>query len=164
MRLNTRQNLCHPVHKPLHPKSTMWMPITLAAMSTVAVSLAVGQRAWKLRQNKTPTLQKAIEISMKTGDIDPIGEAVSALPAGQQINGINTAITRLWEGWERETAIRMIHEVAEHIPDELILQTWLRKAMEVEPELAQHYFSEAFLLAYFKPDVARTCGTGGCCG
>lgn len=142
----------------------MWMPITIAAMSTVAAGLVGGQRIWKARQNKPPTLQRAIEITMKSGDIDPIGEAVSALPAGQQINGINLAITRLWEGWERETAIRMIREVAEHIPDELILQTWLRKAMEVEPDLAQQYFSETFILAYFKPDIARTCGTGGCCG
>lgn len=142
----------------------MWMPITLAAMSSVAVGLGVGQRIYKARQNKPPTLQRAIQITMKSGDIDPIGEAVSALPAGQQINGINHALTRLWEGWERETAIRMIRDVAEHIPDELILQFWMRKAMEVEPELAEHYFTETFLLAYFKPDVARTCGSGGCCG
>lgn len=142
----------------------MWMPITVAAMSSVALGLGIGQRIYKTRQNKPPTLQRAIEITMKSGDIDPIGEAVSALPAGQQINGINHALTRLWDGWERETAIRMIREVAEHIPDELILQFWLRKSMEVEPELAEHYFSEAFLLAYFKPDIARTCGSGGCCG
>jgi len=141
----------------------MWMPITIAAMSTAVVGFGVGQRVWKARQNKPPTLARAIEITMKSGDINPIGEAVSALPAGQQINAINTALTRLWEGWERETAIRMICEVAEHIPDELILQTWMRKAIEVEPELARNYFSEAFVLAYFKPDVARTCGTGGCC-
>lgn len=140
----------------------MWMPITLAAMGTAAVGFGVGQHMWRAHQQKAPTLNRAIDIAMKTGDIDPVGEAVSAMPAGQQVNAINHSITRLWEGWERETAIRMIHEVTPHIPDELITQFWLRRSMEVEPEIAEHYYSEAFLLAYYKPEVASRCGTGGC--
>lgn len=131
-------------------------------MSTAAVGFGFGQHLWRARQNKAPTLNKAIDIAMKTGDIDPIGDAVSAMPAGQQVSAINMGITRLWEGWERETAIRMIREVTEHIPDELIIQFWLRRSMEVEPELAEHYYTEAFLLAYYKPEVASSCGTGSC--
>lgn len=139
----------------------MFMPITLAALGTAA--LGFGLRKQSLRAKRPPTMNKAVAVAMKTGSIDPIGEAVSALPAGQQVNAINSAITRLWEGWERETAIRMIREVTEHIPEELIVQFWLRRAMEVEPDLAAQYFSDTFLLAYYKPDVARRCGTGGCC-
>lgn len=139
----------------------MMMPIALAAIGTAA--LGFGLRHQVVRAKKPLTLQKAIAVAMKTGNIDPIGESVSAMAAGQQVNAINSAITRLWEGWERETAIRMVREVTEHIPDELIVQFWLRKAMEVEPDLAAQYFSDTFLLAYYKPEVARRCGSGGCC-
>lgn len=139
----------------------MIMPIAIAAIGTAAVGFGIRQKF--ARAQKPPTLNKAIAIAMKTGDIDPIGEAVSSMSAGQQVNAINSAITRLWEGWERETAIKMVREVTEHIPDELIVQFWLRKTMEVEPDLAATYYSDTFLLAYYKPEVARRCGSGGCC-
>src|SRR5690554_3359402 len=139
----------------------MIMPIALAAIGTAALGFGIRQQV--TRAKKPPTLNKAVAIAMKTGDIDPIGEAISAMPAGQQVNAINTAINRLWVGWERETAIRMVREVTEHIPEELIIQFWLRKAMEVEPELAAKHFSDTFLLTYYKPEVARRCGSGGCC-
>lgn len=143
-------------------------PLALAAIGTAAIGTAaigVGLRHQSsARAKRPPTLQRAITTAMKTGAIDPIGDAVSAMAEGQQVNGINHAITRLWEGWERETAIRLIREVTDHIPEELIVQFWLRKSLEVEPDLAAKYFSDTFLLAYYKPDVARRCGTGGCCG
>lgn len=139
----------------------MFTPIAIAAIGTAAVGFGIRQQV--VRSKKPPTLNKAVAIAMKTGDIDPIGEAVSAMAAGQQVNAINSAINRLWTGWERETAIKMVREVTEHIPDELIVQFWLRKAMEVEPDLAAQYFSDTFLLAYYKPEVAKRCGSGGCC-
>lgn len=139
----------------------MLMPMALIAIGTAAVGFGIQRTS---RAKKTPkTLNEAIAFAKKTGDIAPLEEVLSNTAAAQQVTAMNTAVTRLWEDWERETAIRLIREVAQAVPDELIVQFWLRKAMEVEPELAGMHFSETFLLAYYKPDVARRCGSGGCC-
>lgn len=139
----------------------MFTPVALLALGTAAVGFGI-QRS--VRAQKAPkTLNQAIAFAKKTGDIAPLEAVISDTAAGQQVNAMNSAITRLWEGWERETSIRLMREVAQVVPDELIVQFWLRKALEVEPELATKHFSDTFLLAYYKPDVARRCGSGGCC-
>lgn len=110
------------------------------------------------------TLSKGIALAQKTGELSGIESAVQGLPHERMVTAFHTAIKELWDAYERETAVRLIREVTETVPDEDIVQFWMRKALEVEPELAQQYFSETFLVAYFKPKVAARCGTGGCCG
>lgn len=110
------------------------------------------------------TLERAVQIAEKTGDLTAIEESLQGLTHERIVTSLHWAIKSLWDAYERETAVRLIKEVTETIPDEDIVQFWMRKSLEIEPELAREYMDQGFLLAYFKPQVAARCGTGGCCG
>lgn len=141
----------------------MIVPISLVALGSVAV-LGFGLRFRQFGKKDSPmSLDRATEIARKTGDLTAIEQAVQEMSHDRMVTAFHASIKTLWDAYERETAIRLIKEVTETIPDEDIVQFWMRKSLEVEPELAREYFNEGFLLAYFKPQVAARCGTGGCC-
>ena len=140
----------------------MILPISLVALGSVAV-LGFGLR-WRKSVSDSPmTMERATEIAQRTGDLTAIEQAAQGMSEDRVVTAFHWAIKQLWDAYERETAVRLIKEVTETVPDEDIVQFWMRKVLEIEPGLAREYFSEAFLLAYFRPQVAARCGTGGCC-
>lgn len=75
----------------------------------------------------------------------------------------NQAIDSLWQAYQRDMAARLVVEGARR-SDAPIIQYWLRRFQEVEPELAREHFSEGFLAEHYRPDVAAKCGKSCGCG
>ena len=77
-------------------------------------------------------------------------------------NAWDQAITNLWQSYHRETGARLVVEAAKRT-DAPVVQYWIRRFQEVEPEIAGEHFSEEFLTAYYRRDVAAKCGRScGC--
>ena len=73
------------------------------------------------------------------------------------------AIGALWNTYHRELAAQLVVEGAQR-NDATVFQFWMKRIIEVEPEVASAHFTEAFLLAHFQPELAATCGKGCGCG
>lgn len=73
------------------------------------------------------------------------------------------AIGQLWQAYNRETAARLVVEGARRT-EAPVLQYWIKRFQEVEPELADEHFSEEFLERYYRPEVASKCGRSCGCG
>ena len=99
----------------------------------------------------------------KSGNLRPLALALTAAPEAKRADKIDQTFTRLWNGYERETAARLLVEIAPQC-DAMILQYWMRQVLEVEPEIAAEIFTVGFIESYFKPDVAAKCGRCGCKG
>lgn len=78
-------------------------------------------------------------------------------------NAWDQAITTLWQSYHRETAARLVVEAAKR-SDAPVVQYWIKRFQEVEPEIASEQFSDEFLAAYYQPQVAAKCGRGCGCG
>ena len=106
-------------------------------------------------------LERALARAKATGDLESLLAHVQAAPKHSQPDLWDQAITRLWQRYERDLAARVLVAAAPR-SDAKIIQHWLRQVLEIEPEIAQARFDEAFLMAHFKPDVASQCGRCGC--
>jgi hypothetical protein len=73
------------------------------------------------------------------------------------------AIGALWQSYNRETAAQLVIEGAKR-SDAPVIQYWIRRFIEVEPEIAATHFTEGFLRDHFRPDVAASCGKSCGCG
>lgn len=106
--------------------------------------------------------KKAMEIARKTGNIDPL---IEALIADDDKAGTkwNTAISTLWQAYAREAAAMVVVAGVKHC-DAKILHYWVQQVMEIEPEIAREQFDMAFLQEHFDPSKASQCGRCGCGG
>jgi hypothetical protein len=108
-------------------------------------------------------LNSAMTQARKTGEVAGIVAAIEEAPEKKHPNLWDQSIGALWQEYHREAALALM--VAAAIRSEApIIQYWLKRAMEVEPQMAGEAFGEDFLATYFRPDVAARCGRTGCCG
>lgn len=126
-------------------------------IALVAVALVVAYRVLG-----TGGLSAALKQTRKSGDISPIVAAVEAAPEKKHPNMWDQAIANLWQSYEREAALAVMMAAAAR-SEAPVVQFWLKNAMEVEPKMAEQFFTEEFLEQHFKPDVAASCGRVSCC-
>ena len=108
-------------------------------------------------------LQAALKKARSSGEVAGIVAAIEEAPEKKHPNLWDQTIGTLWQEYHREAALALMMAAA--IRSEApIVQYWLKRALEVEPELCQEIFTEDFLSEYFRPDVAAKCGRTGCCG
>ncbi len=107
-------------------------------------------------------LSRGLKEARTSGEIAGLVSAIEEAKQKRHPNMWDQAIARLWEEYQRETAIDVIVAAARRC-DAPVIQFWIKKAMEVEPELADEKFSDEFLETYFKPAVAARCGRVSCC-
>ncbi len=105
---------------------------------------------------------QALEKARQTGEVAGIVAAVEAAPEKKHPNLWDQAISTLWQEYHREAALVLMVAAARR-SDAPIVQFWLKKAMDVEPELVAEHFDEEFLEEYFRPEVAAKCGRVSCC-
>lgn len=99
----------------------------------------------------------------KTGDLRPLAVALTTAPEAKRADTIDQTFTRLWNGYERDTAAKLLVEIAPQ-SDAMIVQYWMRQVLEIEPEIAAEVFSMEFVEEHFNPEVASKCGRCGCKG
>lgn len=127
------------------------------------IALAVIGLGFVVRAVGTGKLASAIEEARETGEVAGIVAAIEDQPEKKHPNLWDQAIGALWESYHRPAAMALMVAGARR-SDAPIVQYWLKKAMEVEPEMAEEEFSDEFLESYFQPSVAAQCGRVGCCG
>lgn len=103
------------------------------------------------------------EHAAHTGDLQLLIEKIESNTDGDEGTAWDQAIGALWEAFHRETATRLVVEAATR-SDAPILQYWIKRVLEVEPELAEAHFSQEFLARHFRPEVAAKCGRSCGCG
>ncbi len=134
------------------------MDVTMLAIAGgVAV---VGFAAFSLR--KSP-IEQGIKTARDSGEVSQLVEAIVAKKARDEATEWDAAITKLWNTYHREAATKLVMAATEHSQAD-ILQYWIQRIWEVEPEIAQAHYTKDFIDAHFKPEVAAKCGRKGCCG
>jgi hypothetical protein len=131
-----------------------WLLVGIGA--AVVGFVAVGSR-------RGQSFSGALQRAKRQGELDGLIQAIERAPKIEQATLWDQAIGRLWQSYERQTAARLAREAVQR-SDAQILQYWLKQIMEVEPEIAAEVFDQAFLLAFFQPEVAKSCGRCGSCG
>jgi hypothetical protein len=116
-----------------------------------------------LRRFGANGMGKELDRAHRTGELAGLVAVIAASPVHQQPTLWDQAIGSLWNEYARETATRLVMEAAAR-SDAAIVQFWINKVMEVEPEIAFTFFTEDFLASYFRPEIAAQCGRRGCCG
>ena len=127
-----------------------WIPLTAGGLAVAFVVFG----------NKK--LDKALEKARTTGEVAGVVTVIEAAPEKKHANLWDQSISALWQEYHRETAIALMVAAARR-SDAPVIQFWLKKAMEVEPELASEQLDEGFLEEYFRPAVAAKCGRVSCC-
>jgi hypothetical protein len=133
----------------------IWFVVGAAVVGFVAVGTRRGGSGGGFKA----TLKQA----QKGGELEPLISAILAAPKVEQANRWDQALGHLWRTYERETAAKLAREAAMRSEDNII-QYWLKQIMEVEPEIASEHFDQAFLMGFFRPEVAKSCGRCGSCG
>ena len=98
-----------------------------------------------------------------TGNLDLLLRHIETSNPHDTASTWNQAIDILWQNYHRDTAGRLVVEAAKRT-DAPIVQYWIQRFREVEPEIAARHFSPEFLAEYFRPDVAAKCGRSCGCG
>jgi hypothetical protein len=133
------------------------MFIALGIGITVVIALFLGRTA-----TETSQVSDAIARARQTGEIDGLVEIVEAHPPDKRATKWDHVLGELWQAYARREAAKLVVEAAQR-SDDTILQYWIRQVLEVEPDIAQEVFTEAFLEEHFRPDVAARCGKScGC--
>lgn len=125
--------------------------------------LAISAVVVALRTLGSTGLDRALKQVRTTGEVAAVIAAVEGAPESKRATMWDQAIGSLWREYRRPEAIQLMIAGARR-SDAPILQYWLQNAMDVEPELAEEFFTEEFLETYFRPLVAASCGRVGCCG
>lgn len=128
--------------------------VVLVTLALVVLAIAARMRG------KSAALLKRVKA---TGEVDGYVAYVMKHPEEKRANLWDQAITQLWRGYERETAMAMMKAAAVK-SGAPVVQFWIRQALEIEPELAAQELGQEFLQEYFRPEVAAKCGRVGCCG
>ncbi len=119
--------------------------------------------AWVLRSAFSGTsIKAATDLARETGKLDLLIETIEARSEAEQATRWDHAIDSLWNSYAREEAARLTMAAAQRCDSDAI-QYWMRQVLEVEPQVASDVFTQEFLDAYFKPEIAAKCGKG-CCG
>jgi hypothetical protein len=108
-----------------------------------------------------PSMASLVRRAAKTGDLDPVLEALTQKRPAAQPTAFNHAIRLLWDMDERPLALRLVRELATRNRDARITQYWLREALTVEPAISREIFSRAFVTEHYQPEVAAQCGPVG---
>jgi hypothetical protein len=112
---------------------------------------------------RSSSISAATAHAQKTGELTPLVAAIEATPEADQPTQWDHAIETLWGQYAREEAAELIIEAA-HRSDADIVQYWIRHVHEVEPAIAEQYFTDEFMREHFDPETAARCVKGGCCG
>lgn len=128
-----------------------WIVLAVVGMVVVFRLLGAGR------------LSSALDKARETGEVAGVVAAIEAEPEKKHPNLWDQAIGTLWEEYHREAAMALMIAAGRRT-EAPIVQYWIKKAMEVEPEMADEQFTEEFLEEYFRPSVAAKCGRVSCCG
>ena len=134
------------------------MTTTMMAVCGVALVALVVVPALRPKPRK-----RALALARQTGEVEHLVEWVEGKSVSSQVDSYDQLLLDLWRRYERELAAALVMAAVPRC-DHKILQYWIVKVMELEPEIAQEVFTDEFLYDHFKPDVAATCGKAGCCG
>ena len=109
------------------------------------------------------TLAGALGQARKLTTPEPLVAYIQAQPAPLQADLWDQALGQLWQRYERELVARALVQVAPR-SEAKIIQYWMKQVLEIEPEIAQAHFTQDFMDAAFKPEIAAQCGRCGSCG
>ncbi len=98
---------------------------------------------------------------MKSGDVDGLIGHIETLTPDAQPTAYNTALLRVWGAYQRRRATELVREMGSRVGEAAITQYWIRKTLEVEPEIAREILDEDWLERHYVPEVARQCGSFG---
>ena len=129
--------------------------------TAVVVLVVVVLAAIMFGQLRASGVARQAQQTLRTGDVEPLTEHISTLPADVQPDAWNQAVQLVWNSYERPVALRVTRAMACAVAGASIAQYWLRQALEIEPELAREVFDDDFLTTYYQPEVARACGKFG---
>lgn len=90
-------------------------------------------------------------------DLSALLQAAATLRPDRRPAFLHAAVLTLWNGWQRPLAARLVREFASQHPDQRLVQYWLGRMLQIEPELAGQTFDEAFLAGVYRPEVAEGC-------
>lgn len=111
------------------------------------------------------SLSKAVKQTRETKDIKHVVNFIDGDPKADIPTLYNSAIKTLWDGYDRDIAMRLIGELLKRNDTAPISQQWIQTALTVEPELARTELGKDFINAHYREDVAKACaGCGGACG
>lgn len=133
------------------------MLIGFGVVTAFAVVLFLLSRA-----GQDANLSSAIDQTRRTGAPEPIVEFVADQPEDRRPTHWDNALKQLWDSYNRTEAARVVMAAARR-SDASILQYWIQQVLDVEPRIAEEVFTESFLRAHYRPDVASRCGKSGCC-
>jgi hypothetical protein len=133
---------------------SMWV---MVAAGVFCIGLVA---AWPLRRQ---TLADALGQARKLATPEPLVAYIQAQPAPLRADLWDQALGQLWQRYERELVARTLVQVAPN-NDAKIIQYWMKQVLEIEPEIAQAYFTQEFMDVAFKPEIAAQCGRCGSCG
>ena len=125
---------------------------------SVAIVFFVARQAFQ-----SSGISSALAHARTTGEIDDLVTAIEASPEKEQPNHWDQAIGALWREYAREDAARLVIEAAQR-SEANVVQYWIRQVLEVEPEIASVVFTQEFMDASFRPEIAAACGKGCGCG
>ncbi len=134
----------------------------MVMMVLIWVAIGVVVTAAVILGSKSKSgLARGLVKARATGEVGGLVAAIEASPVASRATLWDQAIGALWADYAREAATNLIMAGAQR-SDADILQYWIQRVMEVEPEIAEAYFSEDFLAEHFRPQVAAGCGRCGC--
>ncbi len=130
-----------------------WMMIfAVVAIGLVAIPVA--------RPNAK---KRALARARATGDVSALVAYVSSKHASDPATAWDQLLLGMWQRYERRLAAQVLL-VAVPTCDAKILQHWVMKVLQIEPEIAQEVWDESFLMTHFRPEDAAACGKCGCGG
>jgi hypothetical protein len=134
----------------------------LASMSPLfwigLAGLTILWLSWRFRSSSR---DREIDEALRTGDLEPLIDALSQVRPGAQADTFHRAIRRFWDAYQREPAIVLVKELARGHRESPIAQYWIEHVRTVEPELARAALDQEFLETYYRPEVAAACGPVG---
>lgn len=122
-------------------------------------AIALALLAWVSRGSGG--LERAISEALNSHEAGPLREVLGGMDARAKPTAYNQAIARLWDKFERNLACDLIADLAQQCHEADITQYWIQRAIQTEPAIARERFSEDFLSAYYRPDIAARCGKFG---
>jgi len=114
----------------------------IVGAGAAAVGIA-GLAAWMMRP--PDALKAAVAAARESGEVAPIVEAIKARGLADKPNVWHQTLDTLWNDYERELAARLVVEAGVFHSNDM-LQSWIQRVIEVEPEIAMETFTRAFVI------------------
>lgn len=122
----------------------------------------VALMLWRLA-SQAKQLEAALNSMRQGGSPSPVLAVVSQAPDDKRPDLLNQAISGLWQSYDRRKAALLVKEAVQ-VSNATVLQYWMNQVLEVEPDIAEDVFDQAFIDQHYNPEVAERCGPSGCCG